>query len=113
MNLVKLVINVNLLSQHLAKLITTLLKEPFQKLGFDFIGPIKLASKYSSNQYILVIINYVTKWVEAQALCTNIVTIITKFLYEHILTHFACPLIIVIDHVTHFINVVILLIILF
>jgi hypothetical protein len=65
MNFVKLVINVNLLSQHLAKLVTTLLEEPFQKLGLDFTGPIKLASKYSSNQHILVITNYATKWVEA------------------------------------------------
>jgi hypothetical protein len=31
-----------MLTQNLAKLITTLLEEPFQKWGLDFIGPIKL-----------------------------------------------------------------------
>ncbi len=81
-----------MLTQNLAKLVTTLLEESFQKWGLDFIGPIKLASRMSNNQYILVTINYATKWVEAQAFCTNIVVVTTKFLYEHILTRFGCPL---------------------
>jgi hypothetical protein len=51
--------------------------------------------------------------VETRALHTNRNIIVAKFLFEHILTHFGCPLIIVIDHGIHFINVVILLIILF
>ncbi len=41
---------------------------------------------------------------EAQALHTNTTTVITKFLYEHILTRFGCPLIIVTNQGTHFIN---------
>jgi hypothetical protein len=51
----------------LAKLVTTLLEKPFQKWGLDFIGHVKLASKMSNNQYILIAIDYVTKWVETQA----------------------------------------------
>jgi hypothetical protein len=31
------------------------------KIGTWFIGPIKLVNKYSGNQYILIITNYVTK----------------------------------------------------
>ncbi len=31
----------NLLTQNMAKLITTLFEEPFQNWGLDFIGPIK------------------------------------------------------------------------
>jgi hypothetical protein len=42
--------------------------------------------------------------VEAQALHTNIVVVTTKFLYKHILTRFGCPLTIVTNQGTHFIN---------
>jgi len=39
----------NTLAQNMAQLITTLLKEPFQKWGLDFIGPIKLTTCYYGN----------------------------------------------------------------
>jgi hypothetical protein len=53
------------LTHKLAKLFTTLLEEPFQKWGLDFIGHVKHASRMSRNWYILVAIDYATKWVEA------------------------------------------------
>jgi len=60
-----------------------------------------------SNRYILVGIYYATKWVEAQTFHTNIAIITTKFLYKHILTRLRCPLTIVTNQGTHFINDVI------
>jgi hypothetical protein len=46
-----------------------------------------MVNHYSSNnQYIIVVIDYATKWVEAKALRTNIAIINAKFLYDHILT---------------------------
>jgi len=68
------------------------------------VGPIKSICKYTRNKYILVATNYATKWVEARALKINIVVVITKFMYECILTKFGCPLTIVIDQGIHFIN---------
>jgi len=36
-----------LATQSLAKLVTSLPKEPFMKHGFDFVGPIKLVGRYT------------------------------------------------------------------
>jgi hypothetical protein len=93
-----------MLKQNLAKLITNLPREPFQKWWLDFIGHVKFASKMLSNRYILVAIDYVIKWVEAWTLFTHIVVVTAKFLYEHILMRFGCPLRIMTNQSTYLIN---------
>ncbi len=81
-----------LATQSLAKLVISLPKEPFMKWGFDFVGPLKPTRRYTRNKYIIVAIDYATKWVEARGLKTNIKLVIAKKLYECILTRFRCPL---------------------
>jgi hypothetical protein len=73
-------------------------------VGLNFIGLIKPTRRLITNLYILVATDYVIKWVEAKVLKTNIAVVITRFLYECILTIFKCPLTIVIDQRVHFIN---------
>jgi hypothetical protein len=73
------------------------------KWGLDFIGLIKPTWRLTWNKYILVAIDYATKWVEVKAFKTNVIIVTTIILYEYILTKLGCPLTIIIDRV-HFIN---------
>ncbi len=72
------------------------------KWGLDLIGAIKPRRRVTRNIYILVVINYATKWVEAKT--TNIAAGTSKFIYEYILTRFGCPLTIITNQGVHFIN---------
>ena len=78
--------------------------EPFQKWGLDFVGPFKPAALRTGNRYIIVATDYCTKWVEAKPLRDNTAASTAKFLYENIWCQFGCPIELVSDQGTHFIN---------
>nr|GFC45386.1 reverse transcriptase domain-containing protein [Tanacetum cinerariifolium] len=55
------------------------------------------------NKYILVAVDYLSKWVEAKALPTNDARVVVKFL-KSLFSRFGTPKAIVNDHGTHFCN---------
>jgi hypothetical protein len=54
--------------------------------------------------YIIVVVDYFTKWVEAIPTFLNDGHTTTLFFFNHIITHFGVPHAIVIDHGSHFKN---------
>ncbi|GKB43966.1 reverse transcriptase domain-containing protein [Tanacetum coccineum] len=74
--------------------------EIFDVWGIDFMGPFP-SSK--GNKYILVAVDYLSKWVEAKALPTNNARVVRKFL-KSIFARFGAPRAIISDLGTHFCN---------
>nr|GEZ05615.1 reverse transcriptase domain-containing protein [Tanacetum cinerariifolium] len=68
--------------------------------GIDFMGPFP-SSK--GNKYILVAVDYLSKWVEAKALPMNDARVIVKFL-KSLFSWFGTPKAIISDRGTHFCN---------
>nr|GEV99125.1 DNA-directed DNA polymerase [Tanacetum cinerariifolium] len=68
--------------------------------GIDFMGPFPSSN---GKKYILVAIDYVSKWVEAQAFPTNDARNIVNFL-KRLFTRFGIPNALISDRVTHFCN---------
>ena len=57
-----------------------------------------------SNLYILLVVDYVSKWVEAIPTCTNDARVVGKFLPSHIFTRFGTPRALITNGGTHFCN---------
>nr|GEV86343.1 reverse transcriptase domain-containing protein [Tanacetum cinerariifolium] len=70
------------------------------KKGINFKGPF---SSSRGNKYILVAIDYLSKWVEAKALSTNNARVVFKFL-KSLFARFGTPRAIISDRGTYFCN---------
>nr|GEU37482.1 reverse transcriptase domain-containing protein [Tanacetum cinerariifolium] len=69
-------------------------------LGQHFMGPFPSSRV---NRYILVAVDYLSKWVEAKALPTNDAHVVVKFL-KSLFARFGTPRANISDHGTHFCN---------
>nr|GEV52157.1 reverse transcriptase domain-containing protein [Tanacetum cinerariifolium] len=74
--------------------------EIFDVWGIDFLGPFPSSR---GNKYILVAVDYLSKWVEMKALPTNDARVIYKFL-KSLFARFGSPRAIIRDRGTHFYN---------
>ncbi|GJW14136.1 reverse transcriptase domain-containing protein [Tanacetum coccineum] len=72
----------------------------FDVWGIDFMGPFP---SFRGNKYILVAVDYLSKWVEAKALPTNDVRVVVKFL-KALFARFGTPRAIISDRGTYFCN---------
>ena len=75
--------------------------EIFDLWGIDFMGPFPNSF---GNFYILVAVDYLSKWVEAIATRTNDNKVVVKFLKENVFARFGAPRAIISDNGSHFCN---------
>jgi len=78
--------------------------QAFYKWVVDFIGTINPLGKITGARYSITAINYLTRWAEAEPMkdCNSATTV--QFLFEHVITRFGCPRILMSDQGTHFLN---------
>ncbi|GJW11107.1 reverse transcriptase domain-containing protein [Tanacetum coccineum] len=74
--------------------------EIFDVWGIDFMGPFPSSR---GNKYILVAVDYLSKWVKAKALPANDVRVVVKFL-KSLFARFGTPRAIISDRGTYFCN---------
>jgi hypothetical protein len=82
-------------------LMNNLQVELFDVWGIDYMGPFP---KSRDAEYILVVVDYVSKWVEALP-CRNVDSkYVKKMFHEVIFPRFGTPQIVISDGGSHFIN---------
>ena len=75
---------------------------PFEKIRIDLVGPLTVTT--NGNQYIVVAIDYMTKWAEARAIPDASAKSILPFLTEDIITRHGFPKELISDRGTTFVN---------
>ncbi|GJW36781.1 reverse transcriptase domain-containing protein [Tanacetum coccineum] len=90
----------NISTRNQMPLTNILVSEVFDIWGIDFIGPFPSSR---NNKYILVDVDYVSKWVKAEALPTNDSRMVVKFLRK-LFSKFRVPKALISDRGTHFYN---------
>ncbi|GBC12673.2 putative integrase core domain protein [Rhizophagus irregularis DAOM 181602=DAOM 197198] len=84
------------------ELIPIPVKGPFHRIGIDIKGPLPITS--SKNRYIIVAMDYFTKWPEARAISNIKAETVAKFIYEEIICRHGVPQEILSDRGTLFMN---------
>ncbi|GJU22201.1 reverse transcriptase domain-containing protein [Tanacetum coccineum] len=90
----------NISSRNQMPLTNIIVSEVFDIWGIDFMGPFP---SLRNNKYILVAVDYISKWVEAEALPTNDARVVVKFLRK-LFSRFRVQKALISDRGTHFCN---------
>jgi transposase InsO family protein len=69
-------------------------------LGLDFLGPLPPAQ--GNLKYLVVVVEYFSKWIEAKPLATITSAIVQKFFWQNIVCRFGVPKAITVDNGTQF-----------
>ena len=75
---------------------------PFHQIGIDYVGP--LSRTKAGNRYIIIAMDYLTKWPEAKPVTEATAKETDRFVYEDIICRHGCPGKILTDRGTHFNN---------
>ncbi|RDY12400.1 putative mitochondrial protein, partial [Mucuna pruriens] len=73
----------------------------FDVWGIDFIGPFPVSNRYS---YILLAVDYMSRWVKAIVTKTNDAKVVVDFLKSNIFCRFGVPKALLSDQGSHFCN---------
>ena len=76
---------------------------PFSMWGMDVIGPITPKAS-NEHQFIFVVIDYFTKWVEASSYASVTQSVINKFIKKEIMCRYGIPEKIILDNATNLNN---------
>ena len=87
------------------ELIPLIVGAPFDKIGIDIKGPLPLTTK--RNRYLVVAMDYFTKWPEARAIPNAKAETVAAFIFEEIICRHGVPKEILSDRGTHFNNALI------
>ena len=78
---------------------------PFHRVGIDIKGPLPVTTR--ENRYIIVAMDYLTKWPEAKAIKNARAETVARFIYEEIICRYGVPEEMLSDRGTSFLNQVI------
>lgn len=87
---------------HLSPLHPIIVVSPFSKWGIDFMTC--KHSPIADHNYIIVVVDYFTKWVEVMPTYSKDMKTFALFVFNHIIARFWVPKSIFYDHGSHFCN---------
>src|SRR6266508_6414776 len=84
---------------------TILSTDIFERWGIDIVGPLLITRE--GNRYIVIAMDYFSRWLEVRPLKAANAETVAIFIYEEIICRFGAPRIIQSDRRTYFVNEVI------